>query len=275
MVDYTEFVDLIHGYTNRSAAVLPYSLVKQHSNMAGDTILRELDIPPLEETFTYEAATEKTSLVPIPTDLDAFIQVREIDEITGDVIQIYNPRVDLRSFYNSNMSKYGDRYYTREKENLIIFPELDVGQIIQLHYYKRTPPLNARYSVVEENYTNGYLYSGASQSAVLEAVEASEPNASRNDPELEGAIELITGDLVIPDGWYLGAVYPNWLRDDNFKAILHGTLANSYFFLKNYDEARLNNDIMKVEISEMNKQARIREVTGGVAQTHFSGHGLL
>ena len=215
MVDYTKFVELIHGYTNRNSAVLPNDLIKNFADMASDSIYRNLRIPPLEATFTYDPTIAEGNLIGIPGDAIEFIQLRKLDPDTLIPCDIYNARADIRSFYIDDMTKYDGNYYTREVNDLVIHPDYGIGDVMQLHYYRRLPSLYARFSLTVDNYGLGLLYSGASQSAVQEAVELSEPGAFEADPDLLSNIVQHGGDADIPAGWYLGQLSGNWLRDEN------------------------------------------------------------
>ena len=274
MVDYTKFVEMIHNYTNRSDAVLPNSLIKNFADFASDSIYRKLRIPPLEATFTYDALTEDTSLIGIPGDAIEFIQLRKLDA-NGEVCEVYNARSDIRSFYLDDMTKYDGNYYTREVNDLVIYPEAKVGDVMQLHYYKRLPSIYARYAVSGENDALNLLYFGATQSEVQNLVEASEPGAFDADPDLLSQITEVAGDPLLADGWYVGTLAGNWLRDENLKMGLYGTQGESYLYLKDMEKAGAAFELMAGEIKELNDEAMLRAVRGGVAQTHYSGGSLL
>ena len=276
MVDYTRFVDLIHDYTNRDANVLPNALIKNFVDFASDDIYRKLRIPPLEATYTYDAVTEATRFIEIPGDLIEFIQLRRVDA-DGEVIAVYNARSDIRSFYIDNMTKYDGNYYTRENNQLVVYPDLAVGDIVQLHYYKRLPSVYARFAITADNISRGLVYFEASQAAVEAAITSAEgAEAFVNDPDLQSQIEYASGsDPDIPAGWYCGTLAGNWLRDENLKMILYGTQAEAYVFLKDVEKATAFFQLRDQEIEENNMEARLRAVRGGVAQTHYSGGCLL
>ena len=276
MVDYTRFVDMIHTYTNRDATVLPNDLIKNFADMASDDVYRKLRIPPLEATFTYDPLIAAGSLIGIPGDTIEFIQLRKLDSTTLDVCEVYNARSDIRSFYIDNMSKYDGNYYTREVNDLVVHPEMEIGDVMQLHYYKRLPSIYARYSLTGENVALGLMYTGVDQTTVQDAVEAAEPGAFEADPDLLAQITYASGsDADIPQGWYLGALAGNWLRDENLKMVLYGTQAEAYVYLKDAEKAQNFFALRDAEIEDLNTEAKLRAVRGGVAQTHYSGGHLL
>lgn len=270
MPNYTEFVDLIHGYVNRTINVLPYSNIKTFADMASDTIYRKLRIPPLEITYTYAAATADTSQIEVPGDLIEFIQLRKLDS-DGEVDCVYNARSDIRSFYLDDMSKYDGNFYTREGANLLVYPEIKIGDVMQLFYFRRLPSIYARFALTAANYSAGLLYEGATAQICSDALEAAEPNAQSRDPDLTGQIEFFAGDAEIPAGYYVGTLAANWLRDENLKMILYGTQKEAYIFLKDQEKAAAADLLMKTDLQELNDEAVLRQVRGGVAQTHYSG----
>lgn len=275
MVDYTRFVDMIHTYTNRDATVLPNDLIKNFADFASDDIYRQLRIPPLEATFTYDALVADTDKIGIPGDAIEFIQLRKLDS-DSNVDVVYNARSDIRSFYIDEMTKYSGYYYTREVNDLLIYPELAVGDVMQLHYYKRLPSIYARYTVNAENNALGLLYYNATSAAALQAeVEVAEPGAFEADPDLLSTFVEISGDPELADGWYVGSLAGNWLRDENLKLLLYGTQAEAYIYLKDEEKAVAMKTLLQEEIDELNTEARLRAVRGGVAQTHYSGGCLL
>jgi hypothetical protein len=273
MPTYTEFVDLIHGYTNRTVNVLPYANIKTFTDMASDTLYRKLRIPPLEITYTYGAVTEKTSILEIPGDLIEFVQLRKLDA-DGKVSDVYNARADIRSFYIDNMTKYDGNYYTREGGNLLIYPEMEVGDVMQLFYFRRLPSIYARFSLTDANYSAGLLYTGATAQICSDVLEAAEPNAQSRDPDLTGQIQYWAGDAEVPEGYYIGQLAANWLRDENLKMVLYGTQKEAYIYLKDLEKAQMADQLMKADMQELNDEAVLRQVRGGVAQTHFNG-GLI
>ena len=275
MVDYTRFVDMIHSYTNRDQTVLPNDLIKSFTDMATDDVYRSLRIPPLEATFTYDPLIADGNLIGIPGDAIEFIQLRKVDGTTGKVTDVYNARSDIRSFYIDNMSKYDGNYYTREVNDLIVHPEMKTGDVMQLHYYKRLPSVYARYSLTAENVALGLMYTGASQSIVQDLVEAAETGAFTADPDLLNSIVEYAGDAEIPAGWYVGTLAGNWMRDENLKMLLYGTQAEAYIYLKDAEKAQQFFALRDQEIEDLNTEARLRSVRGGVAQTHYSGGSLL
>jgi hypothetical protein len=71
-----------------------------------------------------------------------------------------------------------------------------------------------------------------------------------------------------------GIILVNWLRDENLKMVLYGTQKEAYIYLKDLEKAQMADQLMKADMQELNDEAVLRQVRGGVAQTHFNG-GLI
>ena len=67
----------------------------------------------------------------------------------------------------------------------------------------------------------------------------------------------------------------HWLRDENLKLLLYGTQAEAYIYLKDVEKAQAFFGLRDQEIEMLNKEAVLRSVRGGVAQTHYEGGNLL
>ena len=165
---YTELVDLVHSYTTRDSKVLPYNLVKTFIDFTNDRIYNKLRIPPLEKLLSYNDITVESERLPVPDDLIEFIQLRKLDD-NGDVDRVYNAKADVRSFNLGSVTKYDRYHYSREVNELLIHPKMEVGDKMELLYYRRLPAAYSRYSVDQANYDSGIVYYSASSSNDLTA----------------------------------------------------------------------------------------------------------
>ena len=274
MATYTELVDNIHLYTNRDQKVISYSLVKQFIDHSANEIYNKLRVPPLEGILTYAAATQAGNLIPIPEDAIEFIQFRKLDA-TNRVDSIYESRADIKSFYLSNTNKFNDHYYTREATDLVVYPDFAAGDKFQLVYYRRLPAMYSRHVVNKANFDAGYVYYSAVSQADLEStVEAAEPLASTKDTDLVGTIISVTSpDADYPElatGWYIGKLSANWLRDAQQNLVLHGALAEAYGYLHDTEKQERYLNLFREGIADENKEAVVRTVRGGSAQSHYS-----
>jgi hypothetical protein len=272
---YTELVDSIHLYTNRDEKVIPYALAKQFIDFSTNDIYNKLRIPPLEAIINFGAATADGNLVPIPEDLIEFIQFRQLDSV-GRVDKIYENRADIKSFYLSDVSKFNTHYYTRETTSIVIFPDFETGDEFQLVYYRRLPAVYSRDAVTKGNFDTDLVYFSAVSKADLESiVDTAEPNARVRDPDISDKYirEITAPDTDFPDlssGFYLGKLSQNWVRDDQQSLVLHGALAEAYGYLHDTAKQERYIALFQEGIAEENREARLRTVRGGTAQTHFS-----
>ena len=76
-----------------------------------------------------------------------------------------------------------------------------------------------------------------------------------------------TDDL--PTGYYLGVLTPNWLRDDNEKLLLFGSLMQAFDYL---DEPNMSQRYMQKydqEIRKLMDEENKRNLMGGNIQIRF------
>jgi hypothetical protein len=275
MATYTELVDFIHLYTNRDEKVIPFNLAKQFIDFSSNNAFNKLRIPPLEAVITYGAATDSGNLVPIPEDTIEFIQFRQLGT-DGRVDKIYENRADVKSFYMSDVNKFDDHYYTRETSSIVLYPDYAVGDEFQLVYYRRLPAMYSRDAITKANYDAGYVYYSAVSKADLESIiDTAEPDARTRDPDISAnyIVEITSPDPDYPDlatGWYLGKLSQNWLRDDLLSLVLHGALAEAYGYLHDTAKQERYIALFNEAIESENREARLRSVRGGTAQTHYS-----
>lgn len=280
-MNYTKFVDNMHKYTNRDSTVLPNDLIRTFADIACDNIYKDLRAAPLEYVFTYDALTADSSRLAVPGDAASFIQLRRLNS-NGVVDRVYNARMDMRSFYSGGgFTPSNEYYFTREGNYFILSHEGKVGDVYELFYYRRLPAIYARYAVTEDNYALGLLYFGATPEACENALLAAEAdttvteNATTADPLIGGNITYVDGTGSIPEGYYVGILAPNWLRDENQSMVLYGTIREAYIYLQDEARAQTYDALFRNQISELNDEDRRSKASGGIVTTSFDGHGLL
>ena len=279
-MNYTKFVDTIHKYTNRDSGVLPNDLIRTFADIACDNIYKDLRAAPLEYVYTYDALTVVTDRLAVPGDSASFIQLRKLDS-DGEVDCVFNSRSDMRSFYEGGFKNWSEPHYTREGNNFVIYPEGKVGDVYELFYYRRLPSIYARYALTDSNYALGLLYQGATVNDVEAALLAAEADttvdedATTADPLITTNVAYDDGTGAIAEGYYIGILAPNWLRDENLSMVLYGTLREAYIYLQDPEKAGAFNELMRTQISELNDEDKRSRVSGGIATTHFSGGQLL
>ena len=297
MATYTEMVDKVVDWTNRNSEVIEPAQAKDFINYAVDDAYRTLRIAPLEQIYTYPAQTGITQSTPknelgVPSDLIEPIQLRtlynrfntttgqwEVNPGRTDYAEVYYGKNDVRSFYDPYIPQYETHNYTRQRNNFIVHPNFNNGDIFQLFYYRRLPEFDARYAVTTANNTAGLLLFGTDQAA-LEAAVLADDNSTKtitNDPNLQSTFVGPTAAVALglPTGYYVGKLSPNWLRDQNEKAVLYGALREAAIYLSEDQAAVKFNELFQQEIAELNAEDNRRMLRGGSAQVRFDGQGLI
>ena len=261
MATYTQLVDQIRSWSNRDAEILPSATIKQFINFAADNVYRELRIPPLEYVQTYTSDTEGCRLA-VPSDAIEFIQLRLKDaanSLTG--YTVYGPKSDIRSFYTETTTKYGDHYYTREADDLIVHPNFRDSEVIELYYYRRLPEMDARYLITDTDNATTI----ANYATLVSSLSASD---RANDPDILNTQFTYRGNA------YVGNLVPHWLRDQNEKLILFGALAEAFTYLDEPAQAQSYQQRFMMEQAKLANEEHRRQYMGGNIQVHYQSHLL-
>ena len=305
MATYTEMVDMVSDWSNRDTSVLSYATIKTMINFAADNAYRTLRVPALEYLKQYDAividSTITNNRLAIPSDAIEFIQLRKTssDHVYSDY-DIYASKLDVKSFYQDWMDTDQRYFYTREQNDLLVFPDQKVGELYELLYYRRLPEANARYSVVAGNghsasnfvnhkadstfQINGYLWKGSTKVNLMNGMKiatnaaayaAEGPNIFTRDPSLEDQIfEVTSGNATtdLPVGFYLGKLAANWLRDSNEKILLYGALAEAFTYLNEPAQNQMFLAKAAGEIQALNAEDNTRNWSGGTISAHYDSH---
>ena len=302
MATYTELVDMVADWSNRDRDVLSYATIKTMINFAADNAYRTLRVPALEFLKQYDAividSTITNNRLAIPSDAIEFIQLRKTssDHVYSDY-DIYASKLDVKSFYQDWMDTDQRYFYTREQNDLLVFPDQKVGELYELLYYRRLPEANARYSVVEGNgssfvnhkadttfQTNGYLWKGSTKVNLMNGIKvaindgsypAEGPNVFTRDPALEDQIFEVTSSnttTALGVGFYLGKLAANWLRDSNEKILLYGALAEAFLYLNEPAQNQMYLAKATAEIQSLNAEDNTRNWSGGTISAHYDSH---
>ena len=277
---YSQLIDLVRAWSNRDREVLNDSIIADCLRYAADKAYRRLRVPPLENTVTYTAESLRAGTsssnnrfssvteLAIPADLIEFIQIREIDA-EGRTTRLFNEKADVRTFNDQYAEKYSDfAYWARQGNCVLLSPAfgntgtnfgatgVTTSEALELYYYRRLPALDARYSVTLDNYRSGLLEDAAGVSIPA--------NAAYTQADFDG----ISGTAV-------GNEVPNWLRDENERVILMGSLAEVFFYLQENEEAQKYAALFTQEIAELNDEDKQRDASGGNVQINFNGRGMI
>ena len=286
---YSEFVSLVRDWSNKDSEALSDAIIKDALKYAADKAYRTLRISALEATVTYSATALRAAtiqgngLVPsktelsIPSDLIEFIQVREMDS-SERTTRIFNEKSDLRTFNDIYGEKYSDiAYWTRQGNTLIFSPGFEDAATagnpdkVEIHYYRRLPALDAKYDVTVANYNAGYLETTteALSSGSLFIV------SSGDDAGAYATQADVPAGASATETFYIGKEVSHWLRDNNERILLMGSLAECFSYLQDDNQAQKYGAFFMQEIKELNDEDAKRNASGGNLQIHFNGRGLI
>jgi len=230
---YTALVAKVRDWANRDSTILTDSLVADFIDYSADLCYRELRIPPLEYTYQYPVITSagETSLQ-LPPDMSEIIMFRVIDSAGNSLV--FDQKMDMQSFTDKDTTKSSGSF-TRKGQNLEFYPAAFVGNVYEIHYYRRLFDMDATYVVNQANIDSG--------------------NTTVSSSGVSGAVE-------ISGVWYTGNEVYNWLRDDNERMLLWGALHHAHEYLGSDDQAikYLNKQVQA--IGELNREEKKRRVSG-------------
>jgi len=150
---YTALVAKVRDWANRDSTILSDTLVSDFIDYSADLCYRELRIPPLEFTYQYDAAaTAGETVLQIPPNLSEILMFRVKDSQGNS--HVFDNKLDIRSFSDKNTVK-GKMSFTRKGSNIEFFPASSVGDVYELHYYRRLFDMDATYIVNQSNITAG------------------------------------------------------------------------------------------------------------------------
>lgn len=74
---------------------------------------------------------------------------------------------------------------------------------------------------------------------------------------------------------YVGNEVAHWLRDENEKLLLYGSLAECFYYLQDEDQAKKYNQLFIQELAQLNDEDNKRGASGGNVQINFNGRGMI
>ena len=254
MATYEQLVDMVLDWSNRDKEVLSRANILTFMDFAADNIYRQLRIPPLEyvRTSVIGNVGDSENRLTIPSDAIEFIQLRRKDSNSLTGWEVYADKPDIRSFYQDYIWKDDYPYYTREGNSLLVCPNLKQGDNFELYYYRRLPAPWARYAVDTDS-TGAFVDSDAAN--ITRALEYA--------PGIDVATRR--------DGVrVMGTEVPNWLRDENEKLLLFGTLAEAFTYLDDAEMAQKYGARFAAELQQLMDEENKRMYRGGNIQVHYS-----
>jgi hypothetical protein len=298
MATYAEFVGsgdytgdnagMIRDWANREVSVLSNSVVTRCFDYAADKAYRTLRVPPLEITRFYDVnGTQEemdsegvTGLTPditpsaflgggsvlsmeIPSDFIEVIFIRDADTVSKNSGIVYNEKVDVRTFNDGFSSTKDFNFYTRIGNNIKLHGNFKRGDVVELHYYRRLSALNATYSATYINWQAGLGTLDISGVATTYSAAVDKAEASFD-------IRLAENST-----YWVGTEVGHWLRDENERIVLFGTLLEVFIYLNDNEEIQKYQLLFQKELEDMNKEEIIRKTRGGNVAMSFAHDNLL
>jgi hypothetical protein len=299
---YDAIVAKTRDWANKpQSETIPDSVIQDCLRYAADQSYRELRIPPLEWTtrYTVESADnsgENSLGLPfgnaytsfyMPEDLTQFNYIRTIAQenagtsystFPSNVSKVFNEVTDKRSFFDLYAEKYSVYNWMWQDNKIFIHPQLAVGAIVEIHYYRRLPALDATYTVSAINYIIGI--SDANQPYLtIDASAAKLPLYFSTSGGIEKCFDTSAAatayNPTVTTKYYIGKEVPNWLRDNNERLLIWGALHNlgAYLF-DDKMEARYEKKFNE-GLASMNKEEKFRRASGGNIAIHVNTNGLI
>jgi len=298
MATYVEFVGsgdftgdnagMIRDWANRDVSVLSNSVVTRCFDYAADKAYRTLRVPPLEVTRLYDVngtqeemdAVSVVGVAPditpsaflgggavlsmtVPSDLIEVIFIRNADTTTKNSGIVYNEKVDVRTF-NDGFGRTKDfNFYTRIGNNIKLHGNFTRGDVVELHYYRRLPAMNATYSATYTNWKSGLgtLDIGGVATTYSSAADKTEASFDTR--------------VAASSAYWVGGEAAHWLRDENERIVLFGALLEAFIYLNDNEEIQKYQQLFEQELAEINKEEMIRKTKGGNLAMSFAHDNLL
>ena len=295
---YNELITKVRNWSNRDSEVLNDEIINDCLEYAADDAYRILRIPPLEAIQSY-TTTAEGRVLDIPIDLSTFIQLREVvdENFLGSRLGtspycIYKEKSDIRSFYDVETNKQDYYRWTRQANQIHVYPNYRTGATFELYYYRRLPPLNSVYTVNVANAfgidptmigdTNGFL-------TVADTPMEGEPAGDRcplyytediTDPAnpvytYYQTMEDVPEDESGMEVYFTGNESPNWLKDNHERTILYGALGYVFAYLQELEQAQIYKALFTEELNKLNSEENKRKYDGGNSVINFSTGGLI
>jgi hypothetical protein len=292
---YNALIEKVRSWSNKpEGAALSDSVIESCLSYGADDCYKILRIPPLETSVEYTVETADnvgdgdmtnsmynsayTSFA-IPTDLTEFIFLRTkvTSSNTMSSNRVFNEITDRRAFFDIFSETYSSYNWMWSEGKIFVRPQLPVGTVLQIGYYRRLPALDALYSVVPTNYTVGIA--DATQPYLAVGVSSDTPLYLSTS----GSVTLCFATLaeatsynpVVTTKYFTGKPVPNWLRDSNEQLLLWSALSHIGGFLM--DDVMEKRFMMKAAnaMELMNREEKMRRARGGNVHIGFNANGLI
>ena len=290
---YNTLIDKVRDWSNRDTEVLNNSIINDCLEYAADDAYRILRIPPLESIRSY-TTTANGRVLNIPSDLSSFIQLRRVQDDSGgsyfgtSPYIVYTEKADIRSFYDIETNKQELFRWTRQANEIHVYPDYTEGQMFELYYYRRLPPLDSTYVVNTANAANIDPTTVGNTNGFITVVEM-DANDTTQCPlyyttDSSGDTPVYTfylNEADVPEGetsataYFTGNESPNWIKDNHERTILYGALSYVFAYLQELEQAQIYKNLFNEELVKLNSEENLRKYQGGNSVIHFSTGGLI
>lgn len=276
---YTNLIGKVRDWSNRDSEVLQDSIINDCLEYAADDAYRILRIPPLESIRSYVTATGGRVLN-IPSDLSSFIQLRRVQDDSGgsyfgvSPYIVYTEKADIRSFYDIETNKQELFRWTRQANEIHVYPDYTEGQTFELYYYRRLAPLDATYVVNAANANAGRVTFDDMATAEDPMTGLCRLYAETVDG-VTTYFDTDTDPSTRTEVFGRGNEAPNWLKDNHERTILYGALSYVFAYLQELEQAQIYKALFNEELTKLNSEENLRKYQGGNSVIHFSTGGLI
>lgn len=259
---YIDTVKTVRDWSNRDSEVLTNRLIARFLDFASDNIYRDLRIAPLEYVSSWNIRITDTdgqrfNQLTVPSDTIEFIQLRKKDANSLTGWSVYAAKPDIRSFNQDYIFKSEEPYYSRERDQLFVYPDLQDSDQIELLYYRRLADVDARYFIDSDT---AVAFVDTDSDNIAQALRYTPNTYIINH---WGSVDGVGGKRA------MGAEVPNWLRDQNQKLLLFGALAEAFTYLGDQEMAAVYGQRFTAEMTALNDEDNMRKYKGGNVQTHY------
>jgi hypothetical protein len=252
---------------------------------AASDCYRELRIPAFEETVVYVVSAEDNvgdyTTFDIPENLTEFVYVQLVNE--ERLSTVINHVVDNRTFLDPWAEKYSRYNFTWRGKKILIEPKQEVGQEIQIHYYRYLAPLGTSYSVSAVNYVLALNDADQFFLTLSDIVEGQPLYFAGAGADLRvfdlnidaiayGATQPIT---TVTTKYYIGQEASNWLVDEQELLLLMGAGMYTGIYLVDDAMTAKYNKVFTERIALISKEEKFRRARGGNVRMNINANGLI
>jgi len=283
---YDALVAKVRDWANRpESSTIPTSVIEDCLRYGADDLYRDLRIPPLEYSRTYtvgasdNGTNDRYTVIPIPSDMTAFIALRPLDSNGGrDSPYVFNQVTDVRTFLDPYAEQYSCVRYMWRQNEIWMSPQQKEGVQLEIYYYRRLPALNATFTVNADNWIDGlpvanqpFLEVDLTTNTFLWLVNS----IIAFDTEAEADSYILLNGGVKSSVELGGKEAANWLRDSNERLLIWAALKHVGAYLEDDKmeakyEKKVTDDVFK-----LNKEEKFRRASGGNVQMSINGGGLI